>query len=375
MIIPDFALEHFFVRWEFVAAHMLGSSDAETHSQADLLALADEECRRWWDTLSLGYTEVQGHPRLRAAIASFYETVTPDDVVVFAGAQEAIFAFMNVALGRRDHAIVVWPAYQGLYEVARAAGADVSLLPLRHEQLWQLTPEAVGALVRPATRVIVVNYPHSPTGAHIDSATFAQIVKIARAGGAHLFSDEVYRYSERDDHDRLPAAVDVYERGVSLGVMSKAFGLAGLRIGWIATRDRALRDRLLSFKHYTTICNSAPAEVLATIALRASHTILARNRAIADANLQVLDAFFARWPDIFEWVRPHAGTTAFPRLLAPVPIDTFVEELAASESVLLVPGTVFGHPGNHFRIGFGRRDLPDALSRLERFAQRRLRRG
>jgi aspartate/methionine/tyrosine aminotransferase len=160
---------------------------------------------------------------------------------------------------------------------------------------------------------------------------------------------------------------------VSLGVMSKPYGLAGLRIGWIASRSEELRRRLAAFKHYLTICNVAPAEVLATVALGAREVILRRNREILLGNLERCDRFFAAWQGIFEWVRPRAGLVAFPLLRSDLPIEQFVEELAAAEGVLLVPGPVFDHPGNHFRLGLGRQNLPEALARLERFAGRRLR--
>lgn len=152
--------------------------------------------------------------------------------------------------------------------------------------------------------------------------------------------------------------------------MSKAFGLAGLRIGWIASRDSQLVQRLQSFKHYLTICNSAPAEVLATIGLRARSRILARNREIAVRNLVLLDGFFERRAAVFEWVRPRAGTVAFPRLRSSMPIAEFVARLANESGVLLLPGDVFDYPGNHFRLGYGRLNLPQALERLEAFLDR-----
>ena len=368
MQLPDFALEHFFARWEFAARYMLGSSDAETHTLDELLALADDECRRWWNGLRLGYTEVAGHPLLRESISRLYTSIRPDHVGVFAGAEEAIFAFMQVSLQPGDHAVVTWPGYQGLYEVARAAGAEVTLLPLLPEEEWAFPVDRLAAAMRPRTRVVAINFPHNPTGSHIDRSTLEQIVALARTREAWLFSDEVYRFAEFDPSTRLPAAADLYERGVSLGVMSKAFGLAGLRVGWIACPDRAHLARLLAFKHYLTICNAAPSEVLATIALRARDVIEARNRRISIGNLAILDEFFDRWRGVFEWSRPQAGTIAFPRLVSDMRIDTFAEQLATTASVLVLPGTVFGHDGNHFRLGFGRRDMPEALRLMEGFA-------
>ena len=197
---------------------------------------------------------------------------------------------------------------------------------------------------------------------------------IAEEAGAYLLLDEVYRFLEFDDADRLPAAADATERGVSLGVMSKSFALAGLRIGWLATRDHGLLDRCASFKDYTTICASAPSEILAIIGLRARETVLDRSRGIVAANMQRLDAFFDEWADRFTWVRPRGGSIGFPRLTVPgVGIDDWAAGLVETEGVLLLPGSQFGFGGNHFRLGFGRTDLPEALERLEGYATRTLR--
>ena len=179
-----------------------------------------------------------------------------------------------------------------------------------------------------------------------------------------LLSDEVYRFLEYDEAERLAAAADCDARALSVGVMSKAFGLAGLRIGWVATRDAALRARLAAFKDYTTICASAPSELLAIVALRARARVIGRTMEILSPNLARLDAFMAAHADTLAWVRPRAGAVAFPRLLAPVPVEQFCAELVEHEGVLLLPGTLFGHAGNHFRIGFGRVDMPQALERL-----------
>jgi aspartate/methionine/tyrosine aminotransferase len=373
MRLQDFALERFFARWEFKAELLLCASDIEGWPMTDLLALADEDGRRRWDELRLGYTESPGDPALRAAIAGLYERVLPDDVLVFAGAEEAIFALHNVLLGPGDHALVVRPAYQSLAEVARSAGAEVARLELREADGWTLNVDELAAARRPNTRLILVNEPHNPTGSLSDRATFDRLVDVAEESGARLVVDEVYRFLEFDPADRLPAAADASPTGVSIGVMSKSFALAGLRIGWVATRDRNLLARLAAFKDYTTICNSAPAEVLALIALRARDRVLARNRSIIEANLPLLDAFFARWVGTFEWVRPRGGSIGFPRLVRDVPIERFAEDLVGQTGTLIMPGTVFADAGNHFRIGFGRSNMPEALERLETYAARTLR--
>ena len=366
-----FKLEHFFARWEFTAPYLLCSSDPEALSLSELLALADAETSRLWQDLRLGYTETLGHPLLRREIAGLYEGVRPEDVLVFAGAQEPIFVAMSVLLGPGDHAVVVTPTYQSLYSIPRGLGADVTLVTLDPERGWALDLDRVAQAVTPRTRVIALNVPNSPTGTLVTRATFASLVALARERGIALFADEVYRGLEYDEADRLPAGVEAFERGLSLGVMSKAFGLAGLRIGWIATRDADLLRRLAEFKHYTTICNSGPSEILALMALRARATLLERAREIIQRNLGHLDRFFADWRGTLEWTRPRAGTIAFPHFVDGTSVDSLAAELVEKRGVLILPGSIFDWPGAHFRIGLGRRNLPDALARFEEFLDAR----
>ena len=367
MRIADFALERFFARWEFAVRHLLCASDVEGYPMADLLALADPESRRLWDDLRLGYSESTGHPLLRAEIAALHDGIAADEVLVFAGAEEAIFCLSNVLLVPGDHAVVTWPGYQSLHEVGRAAGAHIKLHELREADGWDLDPERLIAALRPATRLVVVNAPHNPTGMLPTHEQWARLTGELSRRGVHLLADEVYRFLEVDEVDRLVAGADAFERGISLGVMSKSFAMAGLRIGWLATHDRDLLARCAAFKDYTTICSSAPSEILALIGLRAREAVLGRSRSIVRSNLAALDRFFADHADRFAWVRPRGGSIGFPRLLGEEPIEAFATRLVEQEGVLLLPGLQFGFPGNHFRIGFGREDLPDAVARLEAF--------
>jgi aspartate/methionine/tyrosine aminotransferase len=374
MRIADFALERYFARWEFAVDHLLCASDVQGYQMSDLLALADDETRAMWDGLTLGYTESTGHPLLRAEIASLYDGLEADDVLIFAGAEEGIYCLANVLLGPGDHAVVTWPGYQSLYEVARAAGADVTLHELREDGRWAIDVDLLRRQVTDATRLIVINAPHNPTGGLPDRATFDAVVALAEDVGAHLLVDEVYRFLEFADADRLPAGADASGRAISLGVMSKSFAMAGLRIGWLATRDRDVLARCARFKDYTTICSSAPSEVLALIGLRARDVVLDRSRRIVADNLAILDTFFDAWADRFSWIRPRGGSIGFPRLTVPgVSIDDWSASLVEAEGVLLLPGSQFDYGGNHFRLGFGRTDLPIALERLERHAERTLR--
>ena len=368
MKIPAFRLERYFARHEFSAPYLLCSSDCESVPLAELLAL-EPDARERFDALWLGYTESAGAPDLRAAIAGLYGRIEAGQVLVHAGAEEAIFNCMNVLLAPGDQVIVHEPCYQSLGEVARALGAEVTGWRGDPENGWALDLADLRRLLTPRTKLVVVNFPHNPTGFLSGQDLFRDLAALSETHGFRIFCDEVYRGLELDPADRLPAMADLSERAVSLGVMSKTYGLAGLRIGWIATRDADLRAELAAFKDYTTICNSAPSEFLATLALRHADAIAARNLEIIRANLGLLDRFFADHADIFAWHRPKAGSIAFPRLLRGE-IDRFCADLVEQAGVLLLPGTLYSDDTNSFRIGFGRRNLPEALERLEGHLER-----
>ena len=380
--IPDFALERYFARWEFAVRHLLCASDVEGYPMAELLALADDETRALWAELRLGYTEAAGHPLLRAEIAGLYRGIAPDDVLVFSGAEEAIYCTLSVLLGPGDHAIVVWPAYQSLHEVARASGAEVTLHELREADGWRLDPGRLVASFRPSTRVVVVNAPHNPTGMLPSAAEWAGLVEACDAAGVRLLADEVYRFLEHDPAHLIAAGAETGPRNASIGVMSKSFAMAGLRIGWLATRDRELLARVAAFKDYTTICPPGPSEILSIVALRARDRVLERSHRIVRANLALLDGFFERWADVVTWVRPVAGPVGFPRLVRQgdggLPgggIDALAADLVESEGVLLLPASQFGVDEHHFRLGFGREGFGEGLAAFERYLERTVRRA
>jgi aspartate/methionine/tyrosine aminotransferase len=365
MTLPPFKLERFFARYEFSTRYLLCSSDCESVSVGDLLALepgAEAALKGSW----LGYTESTGAPLLRREIGRLYDTIQPEEVLVHSGAEEAIFLFMHAVLAPGDHVIVHWPCYQSLFEVAGAIGCELSRWEARAGQDWQLDMDDLRRSLRPNTRAVILNTPHNPTGYLMPQAEFQELNKLSGQHGFLLFSDEVYRGLEYDPADRLPAACDLSPRSVSLGVLSKSYGLAGLRIGWIATHAADVLQRMAALKDYTTICNSAPSETLAELALRHRAQLVGRNLDIIRDNLARLDPFFQAHGERFEWVRPKAGPIAFPRLLSEQ-VEGFCDLLALGAGVLLLPGTMYDHPGNHFRIGFARKNLPQALARFEEY--------
>lgn len=369
MRLPPFQLERYFARYEFNVEHLLCSSDCESLAVQDLLDL-EPDARKRFQQLRLGYTESQGALSLRREISRLYAAISPEQVLVHAGAEEAIFLFMHAALSPGDQIIVHTPCYQSLAEVARSIGCTVTPWAANEAQGWRLSLSELQQMVGANTRVIVINTPHNPTGYLMSPEEFRELHRIADRHGIIVFSDEVYRESEYDPADRLPPACDLSERAVSLGVLSKTYGLPGLRIGWVATRNAALYARMAALKDYTTICNSAPSEFMAELALRNRAVLIERNVAILTANLALLDDFFQRHQATFRWHRPKAGPIGFPQLLGGE-VDAFCHELVTTAGVLLLPGTMFNDTGNHVRIGFGRRNLPQALARLEEFLKKR----
>jgi aspartate/methionine/tyrosine aminotransferase len=365
--LPDFRLETHFSRWEFEARHHMTASDAETMTMSDLLALAGPEDRDAWERVSLGYTETWGAPALRETIASTYDTLSGADILTFAGAEEGLYCAMLALLGPGDHAIVTVPNYQSMETLPLTIAGNVTGVALRPENRRQLDLDELRAALRPETRLVAVNFPNNPTGAIADQATFRELVELCAERGIHLFSDEVYRGLEIDGAKRLPQAADLFDKGISLNVMSKAYGLPGLRIGWIASRDHALLSRMEKMKHYLSICNARPSEVLAGIAIKAREAIFARNRALCAENMEKLGAFFADHADLYEWVPPDGGCVAFPRYLGSDGVEAHCRRLVEERGVLLLPASLYVSdllpvPADRFRVGVGRRGIEAGLA-------------
>ncbi len=365
MHIPPFKLERYFAKYEFATEFLLGSSDCESMSIADLLALdpdASEKFQQTW----LGYTESQGSPSLRKEICKLYETIETEDILVHTGAGEAIYLFMYAAFQKGDHVIVHSPGYQSLAEVARAAGCEVSPWLAREENNWSLDLDELRHLMRTNTKAIIINTPHNPTGFLMSRVEYLAVHKFAQEKNLLLFSDEVYRESEYNPATRLSAACDLGDYAISLGVTSKTYGLAGLRIGWIATKNKKIYQNMAGLKDYTTICNSAPSEFLAEVAMRNRQKLSERSLHIIKNNLTVIDDFLIRYADLLSWVRPKAGSMGFPRLLKGE-VEEFCDTLVNKAGVMLLPGSVYDDSDNHFRLGLGRKNLWQAVERLEEF--------
>ena len=347
--------------------HLFYASSAEPLPLRELESMHDEEVAGLLRELELGYAPTGGHPRLLSEIARYYgPPIGEGNVLTFPGAQTAIFGTLATLLGPHDHAVVVSPCYPSLENVP-AAICETGRVELRYDRRWRLDIDEIEDALRPDTKVIILNAPNSPTGSLVGAETQARLVELASERGAWIFSDEVYRLLELDAADRLPPIATLYEKGISLGVMSKAFGLGGLQIGWIACQSRRILDAVARLKHYMAVCNAAVSELLAVTALRNAEAIVSRRRQICRENLALLDDFFAEYADLFEWVRPKSGCVGFPLLGSRLSVEELARRLAEGPGVLIHPASVFGLAGNFFRIGFGRTTMPRSLERFMEF--------
>ncbi|XP_013418306.1 uncharacterized protein LOC106179298 [Lingula anatina] len=316
-----------------------------------------------------------------------YPEVSDPQVLVIAP-QEGIYLAMKSIVqlliekhGPDDiHAVVTFPAYQSLYGVLNMH-TEVSYWKAEYKEDsgWQFDLKQLAKLIQPKTRFLVVNFPHNPTAFVPSLSQWQEIIDLCREKQLILFCDEMYRLSDNDGSDPLPSAVSMYENAVTLSGLSKTFGLPGLRIGWLCTRDAALMEKMAEYKDYLTICSSAPSEILSIMALRNKQKLIDRTVRVIRGNLDVLSDFFHEYEEYFEWHRPSACTTMFARLkpkalaLGGGSAAGLCERLVNEAELLLVPGSIFEFEDKFVRIGFGRRNMPEAVEVLRSFMKQQTR--
>lgn len=304
------------------------------------------------DDLLLCYGDHLGDPVLREAVAAG-GGLTPDDVLVTAGAAAALFCTATALLEPGDHAVVVRTNYATNLETPRAIGADLDVVDLSFDDGWRLDIERVRALVRPGhTKLISVTQPHNPTGTMFDLATLQALVTLAESSGAVLLVDETYR--DLTHGEALPLAASLSSRAISISSLSKAYGLPGLRIGWAINRDPALSELLLAAKEQMLICGATIDEHIAGEVLSRRAEVLPPILADVRVRLGVVRTWLAG-QSTFEWVEPSGGVVGLVRARPDVPLDAarFHHGLLAEHGTYVGPGHWFEVDDRHFRLGFG----------------------
>lgn len=376
MEIAPFLTEHFFARYEFSTPYQLCNSDCETVTVGELLEMAGVAPAALGE-LALGYTETQGSPAVREAIAAMYATVGAQDVVELGSPVEGIYLVARALLEPGDEAIVLTPGYDALINLfEHVAGAEqVKKWAFRATATgWALDMAELAGLITPQTRLLVVNFPHNPTGFSPEPGQLEALARIVEEHGLWLFCDEMYHGLFHSGTEAIPSAADVTDRAVVLSGLSKTYGLPGLRSGWLVIQDEVVRERVLNWKYYTSICPPAPSEFLALAALRARETLRRRSIVQIEQNLALATAFFERWPDLFVWHPPQAGSTALVEVKVPS-VTALAEKLAAEAGVLILPAVTLGGNDRQLRMGFGRAGFGEALKHFERYLRENVARG
>jgi aspartate/methionine/tyrosine aminotransferase len=351
MRIRDFAVEIWMNRWENACRFNLAETCVESVTIDALLELAGldpgdllEQMR----PMRLTYGAIEGSDRLRSAIARLYETASADDVLVAHGAIGANHLVYEALVEPGDVVVSIVPTYQQHTSIPESLGAEVRPLRLREDRGWMPDIDELRSLASGAKVVALVN-PNNPTGSLLDDATLHEVVTIARAEGAWIVADEVYRGLDQEGDGTSPSLVDLYERAVGIGSMSKAFSLAGLRLGWIAG-PAAIREAVSRHRDYSVISVGMVDDLLASIALEARDALLRRNRALVRGNLATLDAWVAGEPRI-RYIKPRSGTTALLGYESSIPSETVCLRLLETQGVLFTPGSALDAEG-YLRIGY-----------------------
>ncbi|WP_373551405.1 aminotransferase class I/II-fold pyridoxal phosphate-dependent enzyme [Haliscomenobacter sp.] len=370
MNIKDFSIERYFAKYEFTAKYLLSSSDCDGFPMQYVLDLASNEERTRWETLKLGYTETRGSLELRKAITQHYQHISVDNVVV-SSPGEANFALMNVLLQKDDEVICMSPMYQSLYQVAKSIGCKLVFwqAEIRNNQ-WYFDPARLESLVTPKTKLIITNFPHNPTGYSPNADDWDAIIGIARKNGIALFSDEMYRFLSHAPSNDTRSACDLYENAISLWGTAKTFGLAGLRLGWLTSRNTEILSKVEAFKDYLSICNNAPSEVLATIALNNQAKFVGPNILKISNNLKLFKSFCERNAHFLNFHLPNSGSTAFVELKIKETAMEFAEKLVRDTGIMILPSETFDYGTKHTRIGFGRENFAEILGVFEQYIHR-----
>lgn len=344
----------------------LSDSCAETYTVGELLAMDDNYK---FKDIPLNYAPLQGSEAMRATIATLHQPLNTNEinahqVITYSGAQEAIFGVFNALLAPNDEVICFTPNYPSLTELPKQLGAKVIEIPLKFEQNWQFNIQTLKNVINDKTKLIVINSPHNPTGALLTHPQAQELIALASQNGLYILADEVSVFSDYYQLNLNYGFLD-YPRTVSISVMSKSFGLAGVRVGWAICKDDALRQKLLDIKGYGSICGSASDDAIATIAINNHQQIFSRNNEQIRDNISLFEQLVASSDGKLQWHAPKAGIMSVVKVGDGLDVDKLALDLAKQHQTLMLPGHLFGIEGNYFRLGLGKANFKTCLEGLE----------
>ena len=372
MHIEPFGVELWMNEWETRCDWNLAETCVESITIGELLTLAGKNEADLSELLAMKmtYGAIEGSDRLRAAIAALYEKQTEENLIVTHGTIGANMLVHKTLVSRGDRVVAVVPTYQQHYSIPESIGAEMHLLRLREEDDWLPDLDALREMVTPDTKLIAINNPNNPTGALMGREMLEEIAAIAHEVGAWVLCDEVYRGTAQTGDGMGPSMADVYEKGISTASTSKAFSLAGLRLGWIAAPKDVI-EAVSIHRDYDTISVGMVDDHFATLALENAERVLARSHQITRGNLAILSDWVAAEP-LISWVKPVAGTTALLKYGLDMPSRDFCVALLQETGVMFTPGSALNMEG-YVRIGFANNPdvLREGLKRVSAFLAER----
>lgn len=369
MKIRTFKVEQWMNEYENDAVYNLGETCVDSVTIKELLELCGENAESYMTALAdtrLSYSHIYGSPELLQGVASLYQDLKPEQVIPTHGAIGANNQVITTLIAPEDNMVSVMPTYQQHYSIPESIGADVRILQLKLEDDYLPNLEVLRSLVDENTKMITVNNPNNPTGSWIPVETMKEIVEIAKSVDAYVLCDEVYR-GIAEDESYMESIVDLYDKGISVGSMSKVFSMAGLRMGWIATKSEEVLHECRERRDYDTISCGVIDDKLAALALANKDKIFARNRAILNKNRAILDQWVQDTPEV-RYLRPVAGTTALVYYDRDMPSYDLCVRLIKEKGVLFTPGECFEMEGA-VRIGYAydSKTLKEGLDKFTEF--------
>lgn len=365
MDMRQFLVDAYFTEYESKARYMMGSSDPESLSLkdavSDLSHYADEP---------LGYALGNGYLPLREKLSTLYERVAPDQIAMMNGGEESIYVTMRALLKAGDEIVVQMPSYQSLSVIAQEMGCSIIEYRPGFEQEWAFDLEMLKTKITARTRMLILNYPHNPTGACLTEREMRSIVELCRERQLYLIADEVYRFLRMDEHCSDASFADLYEDTVALGSFSKTFAAPGLRLGWVATRSPELMQKLLAYRHFTSTCTNLPCQWIADELMNKRDAIMQRNNAIVRRNAALLEEFMKKHADRFAYVPPKGATMAYVKLLGKQGAMAFCMEVLEHTGVLIVPSSVLENSDEYLRIGLCRESFPTCIQLVDEYLSR-----
>jgi aspartate/methionine/tyrosine aminotransferase len=373
MQIDKFKVEDWMNEYEKYCLYDLGNTTVNTLSLNELFEICNVEKTEFLNKLSsniLGYGDITGNEELKKHIANLYQTLTANEIVTTIGASGANHLVFYSLIEPDDEVVCVIPTYQQLYSIPKSFGANVSCLKLTNKNNFSIDIDELNSLVTSKTKLICINNPNNPTGALLEKEQLKQIIEIARKNDCYILCDEVYRGLEHNHKvfpPLQPSIADMYEKGIVTSSMSKTFSLAGVRLGWIATKNKKILSEIISHREYNMISCSILNEAISTLALTNAQKIVTRNQKTILESLEILDNWIKSQKQ-FSYVKPKAGTTALIYYDLQIKSAELCDRLAKEKGVFLTPGSCFGME-NCFRIGYcrGINQLKTGLSKIEEF--------